>query len=386
MSSLGSVRAALASVKTGADSAGGSGGCNINDPFPGALRVVRLAAFLTPSSGSVNIAPISGAQTIDSTAVVTGDRILLAGQTTQSENGIWIANTAGAWTRAPDWSDGSQMSAGTTIYVTTGPTWNYATLALTNLGAIVIGTTSLVFKPNGVNFDPNPALNTSSGAFIGVQSVNIQNNGTTNTLLSLSAFSEVCQANPINKGLWLGAGGYHNLADTTGWVSLRGAQGKMTGVPSFIDIVGTTPGHLALTPDLTNFKMYGFDGQPSGSWKCYGEAFTARKRGTNLTDANQTIQPVTDKASRYDRYTALTANRTTTLGNTGIFAGLKVTIYRHDTAAFTNAIVNGGGGGGTLFTFAASPTEIQCASFVVGAAGTDWAFVSAGGNFEYIEA
>lgn len=56
---------------------------------------VRLAT-------AASISSLSGAQTIDGTAVVTGDRILVKDHTTASQNGIWIANTGGAWTRALD--------------------------------------------------------------------------------------------------------------------------------------------------------------------------------------------------------------------------------------------------------------------------------------------
>lgn len=56
---------------------------------------VRLAT-------AASISSLSGAQTIDGTAVVTGNRILVKDHTTASQNGIWIANTGGAWTRATD--------------------------------------------------------------------------------------------------------------------------------------------------------------------------------------------------------------------------------------------------------------------------------------------
>lgn len=55
---------------------------------------VRLA-----STGNLTL---TGAATIDGSAVVTGDRILAKDQTTPAQNGIYIANTAGAWTRATD--------------------------------------------------------------------------------------------------------------------------------------------------------------------------------------------------------------------------------------------------------------------------------------------
>lgn len=59
---------------------------------------VRLA-----SEAGVNKA-ITGAVTVDGSAVVTGDRVLLKSQTTASQNGIWVANTAGAWTRPADFN------------------------------------------------------------------------------------------------------------------------------------------------------------------------------------------------------------------------------------------------------------------------------------------
>ncbi len=104
------------------------------------------------------------------------------------------------------------------------------------------------------------------------------------------------------------------------------------------------------------------------------------KQGTALTDANQTLQPFTDKASEYVQTTALGASRTKTLGTTTVVTGTVVRIVRADTAAFTMPIVNGGGSAGTLFTFGASPTEKQAASFYYN--GTDWVLV----GFEYLVA
>lgn len=102
------------------------------------------------------------------------------------------------------------------------------------------------------------------------------------------------------------------------------------------------------------------------------------KQGTALTDADQTLQPFTDKASEYVQATTLTANRTKTLGTTTVVTGTLVRIVRTDTAAKTLAVVNGGTAAGTLFTFDASPTEIQAATFYYN--GVDWLRV----GFEYL--
>jgi len=334
--------------------------------------VVRLVS-------TSNIASLTGTPTIDSIATNAGDRVLLVGQTTASQNGIYVV-AAGAWARSTDYNQSAQMSPLGEIGATNGAVWQFSTWALTNTGAIVVDSTSLVFKPIAVDLDPVAGVAVCSQAQIGLASVSIFDAGNGSTNAQLSAFSMIGLIRGITAGLWIGGIGYKNLTDTTGWYSIQGAQGKMTGVPANLSLSNAFPGHLALTPDLTNFKLYGFDGQTGGSWKCYGEAYTARKRGADLTDTNQTIQPFTDKASRYDRVIALTANRTTTLGTTGVLTGTKVMIVRRDTAAFTNAIVNGGGGGGTLLTFAASPTEVQRATFRFD--GTNWAL----GDFEYIEA
>ena len=58
-------------------------------------------------------------QAIGGVTLATGDRILLAGQTTASENGIWIV-TAGAPTRATDADANGEISIGTVVPVEAG--------------------------------------------------------------------------------------------------------------------------------------------------------------------------------------------------------------------------------------------------------------------------
>lgn len=59
---------------------------------------------------------LSGEQTIGVTAVVAGDRVLVAGQTDPTENGIYDA-AAGAWSRATDWNAPEDVISGQLVAV-----------------------------------------------------------------------------------------------------------------------------------------------------------------------------------------------------------------------------------------------------------------------------
>jgi len=73
---------------------------------------VRLAT-------TVDIA-LTGVKTIDTKTTVTGDRILVKNQDTASENGIYIANDSGAWTRATDFDQNTEVTSGAFTFVEDG--------------------------------------------------------------------------------------------------------------------------------------------------------------------------------------------------------------------------------------------------------------------------
>jgi len=88
---------------------------------------------------------LSGEQTIDSQACVTGDRILLTGQTDGIENGVWIVDTS-TWQRSPDWDGARDVVEGTFIYVNSGA--NAGHWSVTTNDPITPGTTSVAFAFN----------------------------------------------------------------------------------------------------------------------------------------------------------------------------------------------------------------------------------------------
>ena len=125
---------------------------------------VRLAST---ANGTLASAFANGS-TVDSVALVTGDRILLKDQTTQTENGIYTVNVSGAPTRATDADSGSEIS-GAAVYVTNG-TANQGTRWVCNVtGAITLGSTNLTF----VQFAGGSAYTAGNGLTLAANDFNV---------------------------------------------------------------------------------------------------------------------------------------------------------------------------------------------------------------------
>ena len=88
---------------------------------------------------------LSGNQTIDGILTVDGDRVLVKDQTTGSENGIYVADS-GAWTRATDFDENSEVIAGATTYIEEGNVNANAVYKLITINPITVGSTTLTFR------------------------------------------------------------------------------------------------------------------------------------------------------------------------------------------------------------------------------------------------
>lgn len=154
---------------------------------------------------------LSGTQTIDTVAVVAGDRVLAKDQSSASANGIYVV-ASGAWTRATDFDDSVEVSSGAAVPIEQGSANGDSVQILTTDGAITIGTTALAFTRLG-----GSGVSYTAGA----------NGGLT---LSGSAFSILLDT---NSGLVLGAGGLK--IDPTQFATL-GITRKYT-----VDVPASTP-------------------------------------------------------------------------------------------------------------------------------------------------
>lgn len=68
---------------------------------------------------TTNIATLSGPQTVDGVSLIAGDRVLLAGQSTVAQNGIYVV-AAGAWVRSTDADSSGEIKDGTIVPVGEG--------------------------------------------------------------------------------------------------------------------------------------------------------------------------------------------------------------------------------------------------------------------------
>ena len=106
---------------------------------------VRAASIV---NGTLATAFANG-QAIDGVTLATNDRILIAAQTTASENGIYIVQASGAPVRATDADSAGDIKDGTTVMVGEGTTLAGKQMTQTTNGTITIGSTAQVWVATG---------------------------------------------------------------------------------------------------------------------------------------------------------------------------------------------------------------------------------------------
>jgi hypothetical protein len=90
---------------------------------------------------------------VDGVTLSLNDRVLVTGQATPSQNGVYIVTTLGTgsngtWARSGDTNETGELLAGTIIMVTEGVIYADTQWKLITDNPIVIGTTPLVFTQN----------------------------------------------------------------------------------------------------------------------------------------------------------------------------------------------------------------------------------------------
>ena len=152
-----------------------------NIDYKQAVRVITLT----------NVTLVGGApRQVDGVNLNANDRILVAGQTTASQNGLYDVQVLGSgsdgtWVRTSDANATGEINAGMIVMVTDGNTYADVSWKLITNDPIVIGTTALVFAQN-------------TGASFGVINANgtpVTANGVTSTAVFSSGNNLVLTGN-----------------------------------------------------------------------------------------------------------------------------------------------------------------------------------------------
>jgi phage-related tail fiber protein len=83
---------------------------------------------------------------IDGVTLSNGDRVLVKDQSTGSENGLYVVNTSGSWSRSTDADGNSEVTPGMFVFVEEGTSNGDNGYVLTTNGTITLGTTALTFQ------------------------------------------------------------------------------------------------------------------------------------------------------------------------------------------------------------------------------------------------
>lgn len=116
---------------------------------------------------------LSGLQAIDGVTVVAGDRVLVKSQSTNSQNGIYLAS-ASAWSRSPDADTWNELVSAI-CFVEEGSTYAGTAWYCTAQAGGTIGTTAVVWS----NFSVAASYTAGTGLTLNANQFSITNTGVT---------------------------------------------------------------------------------------------------------------------------------------------------------------------------------------------------------------
>ncbi len=152
------VAAAAAAADSATDSAGSASTSEAHALTAGAAaaRFVRLAT--TANHG------LTGLTAIDGVTPVAADKVLVKSNTAPAENGIYVA-AAGAWSRATDFNDSTEVKSGIVVHVSEGTAnKNKKFVSYSPTDPVVVGTSSLTFAETSLIGDADQMAFQQAGA------------------------------------------------------------------------------------------------------------------------------------------------------------------------------------------------------------------------------
>lgn len=173
---------------------------------------------------------LSNTQTIDGVALSVGDRVLVKDQATASQNGIYIV-ASGAWTRATDFDQPAEATAGTFVFVEEGTLYADSGWVMSASSPATIGTDPITFVQfSGAGQIVAGAGLTKTGNTL---DVNVAANGG----IEISADALQLKSTVAGDGLTL----------TSGVLSIGSTTNRITVTADAVDIASTYVGQTSIT-------------------------------------------------------------------------------------------------------------------------------------------
>lgn len=173
---------------------------------------------------------LSNTQTIDGVSLIVGDRVLVKDQSTGSENGVYVV-ASGSWTRATDFDEPAEVTAGVFFFVEEGTVNADAGFVITSDNPLTVGTSPLVFTQ-------------FSGAGQIVAGDGLSKSGNTLAVnVSATGGIEISSDDLQLKSTVAGAG----LTLTSGVLDVVGTADRITVNANSIDIASTYVGQNTIT-------------------------------------------------------------------------------------------------------------------------------------------
>ena len=165
---------------------------------------------------------LAGPQTLDGKAVANGDKVLVKNQTNPAENGIYVVNTSGNWTRDPEFDEAYELESAY-AFVREGNTQADTGWLMSTDGAVTIGTTPInftQFSAAGVIVADN-VTTTKTGNVISLKSGVIASPGQY-SLVQVDTYGRVTNGvNPANlkalgikDSVWVGGADLNDITDS----------------------------------------------------------------------------------------------------------------------------------------------------------------------------
>lgn len=287
-------------------------------------NVAMKAPCKVATTGNITL---SGLQIVDGVQLVDDDRVLVVNQTTQTENGIYNADS-GDWTRAQDCDGVNDLVEGTLVFVNPGGTntggseWRVSTT-----GTITIGSTAIVFSRQSSSYVVRTSQTATAGQTLFNLSSTYQSgggglavyvNGLRQRLgddYAETSASSITMAYPLDAGDEVDT--YAGIAEGT----LTAVSASAVAVSDAGDFyVGTTI--EAILQELGN--GIGADNGNASAVLTYNASATVQRWNTPLT-ANRTATLSTANAKEGANFTVVRQAGAT--GNYTLAVGALATLY-----------------------------------------------------------